>query len=104
MSVVREIKRQARAAILPAICLMAIAYFGYHLVEGDRGLRAYGRLQAEIADTQAVLDEVVGQRKKLERRVNLMRADSLDADMLEEEARLVLGQARHDEFVVFTKE
>lgn len=100
MSVVREVKKRVKAALAPAMCLAAISYFGYHLLEGDRGLRAYGRLSAELKDTQEVVDALVAERQKLERRVALLRAQTLDTDMLEEQARGVLGMVRKDDLVV----
>ena len=49
MSLVHELLRHVAAAATPVLCACAIFYFGYHLVEGDRGLYAYGRLVQEIA-------------------------------------------------------
>ncbi len=40
----------------------------------------------------------------LERRVQLLRPDSLDPDMLEERARKVLNFAKKDEVVIYDKE
>jgi cell division protein FtsB len=46
--------------------------------------------------------ELDAQRAELERKVKLLRPDSLDPDMLEERAREVLNYTREDEVVVMT--
>ena len=43
------------------------------------------------------------EREKLEKRVDLLRPENLDLDMLEERARSVLGLAHPDELVIYNK-
>ena len=40
MTTLREIRRRARNVIGPFLGLTAVVYFGYHTVQGDRGLFA----------------------------------------------------------------
>ncbi|HYM31570.1 MAG TPA: septum formation initiator family protein [Candidatus Cybelea sp.] len=101
MSLAYELRRRAKAAITPIVCVCGIVYFGYHLVEGERGLYAYTRLGGEIAKAKLTLAETAVERRRLERRVALMRPSGLDTDMLDEQARLVLGLVRRDEAVIF---
>ena len=101
MSLVYELRRRARAALTPVLCACAIAYFGYYLVEGDRGLYAYVRLSGELVKAENTLSETSAERRRLEHRVSLMRPNGLDTDMLDEQARLVLGRVRSDEMVIF---
>ena len=101
MSLLYELRRRARAAITPVVCACAIAYFGYYLVEGDRGLYAYVRLSGELVKAQETLAQTSAERRRLEHRVALMRPNGLDTDMLDEQARLMLGQVRADEMVIF---
>ena len=91
MSAVREIRRHSLAAIVPVICFAAIGYFAYHAMEGEHGINAYTRLTLQIRDTKAALAEVTAERQTLERRVGLLRASGLDADMLEEQGKKILG-------------
>ena len=103
MSLMYEIRRRARAAIVPVFCCCSIIYFGYHAIEGDRGLYAYTRINAEIDRTKVLLAGVTTERRTLERRVNLLRADGLDTDMLEEQSRAALGLSRADELVIYRR-
>ena len=76
------------------------ATFAYHSVEGDRGLFALIRLSEQIQESRVQLDELSAERKALERRVSNLRPDHLDADMLDERARLILNLARPDEIII----
>lgn len=100
MSAVREIRRHSLAAIVPVICFAAIGYFAYHAMEGEHGINAYTRLTLQIQDTKVALTEVTAERKTLERRVGLLRASGLDADMLDEQGKKVLGLIKPGERVI----
>lgn len=76
---------------MPLIGATLMAYFAYHALQGDRGIIAWWNLRHEIEQTDLTLSEVTVEKQALERRVSLLRPDSLDRDMLEERARLMLG-------------
>ena len=80
-----------RQVMVPLTGAMLLAYFGYHALEGDRGLIAWWNLRHQIEQTDITLAEVTAEKQALERRVSLLRPDSLDRDMLEERARIMLG-------------
>ncbi len=77
-----------------------MAYFGYHAVQGDRGLIAWWNLRYEIEKTNTDLARVTAEKQAMENRVALLRPQSLDRDMLEERARLMLGMMRPDDLVI----
>ncbi len=104
MAVWREIKRRARDVVGPVLGFCIVGYFAYHSVEGDRGITAFVRLTERIAEAQAQLGDLRSERQALERRVRLLRADSLDPDLLDERARQILNYARPDEVIIFEKE
>jgi len=100
MALADELKRRARDVIGPVLGLSALAYFVYHAVEGERGLFAYFRLTHQIEETRSGLEEVAAERRALERRVSLLRSESLDRDLLEERSRFILNYVRPDEIVI----
>ncbi len=102
MSLAFEVRRRAREAALPLVCALAIGYFGYHTVQGDRGLVAWLQLSHQVEQTEAELAAVQGERRTIERRVALLKVEGLDRDMLDERARVVLGLAHADEVVFIT--
>jgi len=95
----RRLRRRAGRIVGPAIGACAVAYFAYHGLHGDRGLFAFARYQQRIADAQQALDRLEGERRVLQHRVRLLHPGSLDRDMLDERARLMLSYGFNDEFV-----
>lgn len=86
----------------PACGLLAIAYFAFHAMHGDRGVLAWRHLDQKVREAHAELDAVRAERERLEHRVRLLHPQSLDQDMLDESVRRVLGYGRPDEIVIFT--
>jgi cell division protein FtsB len=82
--------------IVAALCL----YFAFYLLFGPRGLFALDRAQETLASTRADYALLKNRREKLEADVKLMRPDSLDPDMAEEQARRTLGYMKQDEIVI----
>lgn len=101
MEPVRRLRRHLKSGILPAVCVMVIAYFGYHLVEGERGLSAYARLSHDLVRAEALYRDAMAERHALELRTALLHPSHIDPDMLDERARVVLGVARRDEVVIY---
>ena len=102
MAIFDEIKRRARDVIGPVLGFCVVGYFAYHSVEGDRGLTAYVRLTEQLREARVQLGDVQDEREALERRVRLLRPDSLDPDLLDERVRQILNYSRPDEVVIFT--
>ena len=88
--------------LVSALGVCVVAYFLYHTVEGDRGWFAQVRLQNEVDAAQARLTTLQAEREALDRRVRLMRPESLDPDLLEEEARKTLNYSKPNELVILT--
>jgi cell division protein FtsB len=98
---IRQAIRRFLARILgPLLGCLAVAYFAYHLVNGERSLLAWRHMDGEIVEAEARLAQLRREREVLERRASLLRPDHLDPDMLEERARAVLNFAHPDEIVV----
>jgi len=98
--VFREMRRRAKVLVAPVLGLALIGYFAYHLVEGDRGLRAWMRLTQELRSAKAGLADVTAERVRLERRAANMRPDHLDRDLLDTQVRRMLDVAAPDEIVI----
>lgn len=98
----REISRKARQVIGPLLGAAVMGYFAYHAVQGDRGLIAWWNLRYEIEKSEFELEAVTAEKQTLEHRVALLRPASLDRDMLEERARVMLGAVHPDELIVPT--
>lgn len=77
-----------------------MGYFAYHLVEGDRGVKTYFLLQDRIERAERIDRELQRRRVVMEHRIHLLRAESLDPDLLSERAMIVLGLVHPDDRLV----
>ena len=100
MIVFREMRRRAKVLVAPVLGLALTGYFAYHLVEGDRGLRAWMRLTQELRSAKTALSDVSTERARLERRASNMRSEHLDPDLLDSQVRRTLDFAAPDEIVI----
>ena len=102
MDAIRTIRRRITEAILPGICLLLIAYFGHHAVQGELGLISYLQLNQKIITLEQDATLVAEQRAELEHRVALLSPNNgVDPDLLDEQARFMLGYSHRDELVIF---
>lgn len=85
---------------LPVLALGILGYFGYHAFTGSFGIWAMDRLEAEAAQLTVQLESLKDEHARLERRVATVRPDSLDADIVDMEARTALNVMREDEVVI----
>ena len=100
MIVVREMRRRAKVLVAPVMGLALTGYFAYHLVEGDRGLRAWLRIAQELHLAKATLAVVDADRAALEHRVSHMRADHVDPDLIDSQVRKTLDVVSPNEIVI----
>jgi cell division protein FtsB len=102
MQVRREFHRRLKslAAQLLGACLAG--YFIYHAVQGDRGILAWLRVNQQLEAAHQELATSTMARGALEQRVSLLSNSSLDLDMLEERARVMLNFSDPDDLVIFT--
>ena len=82
--------------VIVFICI----YFGFYTVNGDRGLLHYFHLVQEIDYAKQVAAQYHHERLKLEDKVRLLSSESLDLDLLDEQAKMVLNLMREDEFII----
>lgn len=101
-------KTRARAIVFPIVFYLVLGVASGYLVwgasKGDRGLTAKARYDAEAAQLQAELAQLQSERARWRRRVDAMRSDAVDRDLLDEEARAVLDRVGKDDIVIFTSD
>ncbi len=89
-----------RAALLPAACIAAMAYFGYHALAGNSGLMSLSGYRAEQKRLSVTAASVAERRAVLERKVHLLARQGADPDLADELVRQNLGLVRPDEVVL----
>ena len=92
------VTRPRLRSILTALGLYAIAatligYFGVNAYTGNLGLRARQDLDAQIAELTGDRDRIKAEREQWQHKVELLKSDRLDPDLLDERARALLGYA-----------
>ncbi len=93
----------SRRAAGPLCCVLMMFYLGFHAVSGERGLFALFKESRKLELLSAELASIRENRAEMEKKIKLMSNNSLDLDMLDEQARTILGLAGKDEVVLFTK-
>ncbi len=94
------LKRQAKAALPPLLFLALAGYFAANATRGDLGLRAYAARGQDLARAEAARAEAEADVATWQRRVASLRAEHLDADVIDERARAMLNLADPDDIVV----
>ncbi|OBQ96072.1 septum formation initiator family protein [Mesorhizobium sp. AA23] len=93
-------QRNTGKLIVPSLCVLFLAYFGFHAYHGEFGIYSKYRLQAQAAELQTQLDAVKARRIDFERRVQLMHEGTLEKDMLDEQARKALNLSHPGEITI----
>ncbi len=100
MLILARLRAVAVPLLLHCAAGAASAYFVWHASNGQRGLKTSLEYEKQIADLQTDLDRLKTERTRWNRRISLVRGDTMDRDVLEEEARLILGRAHKYDVVV----
>ena len=83
-----------------AIAFALSAYFTFAAVQGDFGLFRRVEIQAEAEELRLDLGRLQSQIGEMENLTQRLSDDYLDLDLLDEQARSVLGLVRADEIVI----
>jgi cell division protein FtsB len=100
MAIATRTRRRITQILGPVFAASVVAYFAFYTVEGERGLIALSRLQAQEAQAETSYAAVKGNRDALQARVMSLRPDSLDVDRLDERTRTLLNDSRSDELII----
>ena len=100
MRTIQKRKTYLGQLIVPAITASFLAYFAIHAHSGQYGIEAKADLARQLANRSAKLDELTGQRERLEKRVQLLHDGTLERDMIDERARRALNVVTADEIVI----
>lgn len=83
------------------IAIFVIFYFGFFIIFGSKGLVEYFNLRAQIQNKEAAKQEIFAKMQAKKNMVDGMNLNSLDLDLLDEQARKVLGYSGKNEVVIY---
>lgn len=94
-------KRPALGALIFFMIAFGMGgYFTFAAVQGDYGLFRRAEIEAEEKALRAQLDRLQAQVARMENLTRRLSDDYLDLDLLDQQARDVLGMIRADEIVI----
>ncbi len=88
--------------VVTCVCCALLGYFAWHAWEGPRGYPYREGLEQKLAVLDAKYQDIKSKREAFERKVSLLRPESIDPDLLDELARSTLEVAKPNDLVVFT--
>ena len=89
-----------RAAAMPALATMIVAFFGGYALFGSNGVLAWGEYSKALETRREALIVVEREKATLANRVALLDPRHANPDMVDELVRRDLGVAHPDEMIV----
>ena len=83
------------------IAFAIIFYFTFFTLFGDKGLVTLHKLSKEISQKDVTKEELSAKMRAKKNMVEGMNQNSLDIDLLDEQARKTLGYAGKNEVVIY---
>jgi cell division protein FtsB len=100
------VRTRLRSIVLPIVLYLVLGVASGYLVwgasNGEHGLKAKEQFDAEAVELKAQLAGLKDERARWELRVASLRPESIDRDLLDEEAHALIDRVAKDAVVVFT--
>ena len=94
-------KKPAFGVFLYSLAALALSgYFTFAAVQGDFGLLKRAEIEADEQELRAQLAHLQNQVARMENLTRRLSDDYLDIDLLDQQARDILGLLRADEIVI----
>ncbi|GHT90826.1 hypothetical protein FACS1894122_02070 [Alphaproteobacteria bacterium] len=94
------LNRNLKSVASNAIWICIVGYFLFHMVSGARGAVSHEKLSREMDRLEHELLSLKEENAFLENKIRLIRDDNLDLDLLEEQARNLLGMTHENDLVI----
>ena len=99
-------RTRLRSIVVPILFYLVLGaasgWLVYNASTGDRGLDAKAKYEAETADLKTQLASLKEERDRWRRKVAGLSPESVDRDLLDEEAHAMLNRVGKDELVIMT--
>ena len=100
MTLINRTQPQVGTA-LALTCAVALGgYFSFAAIQGDYGVLRRMQIEAETADLSRERDRLAAEVARMENLTLRLSDDYLDLDLLDQQARDILGLVRPDEIIV----
>jgi cell division protein FtsB len=88
------------AAVYFLVVFVLGFYFTFAAVQGDYGVFRRVQIEAEAASLRAERDTLAAELAEIENKTRRLSDEFLDLDLLDQQAREILGMIRADEIVI----
>lgn len=95
-----KISKNIRFIASNIVWIFVACYFIYHIFTGARGAISWTILSKEVAQLEEELKNIKNENAFLENKINRLRENNLDLDLLEEQARTILGFAGKSDVII----
>ncbi|MGE4480616.1 FtsB family cell division protein [Acidocella sp.] len=96
----RALKNRLRGLVAPSIFLALTYYFGWNAVHGKSGLEAQAAQRTQLQSAQTNAEATHGRLVMWQTKVKDLAGQSIQPDMLDEQAREVLNLSDPNDLVV----
>lgn len=91
---------QFGGALFAAVLIAMMGYLTFAALQGEHGLFRLFQIEAQATRLEAELEALKAQRAVVANKARGLAPETLDLDLLDEQARKVLGLARADEILI----
>jgi cell division protein FtsB len=93
-------RKSAFDSLVLLFCLLLYGYLGWHYFYGTRSIAVQAKLEARQAELRQELESEAKKRLELESKVDRLRPEHIDHDLLDEVARRTLNFVGDREIVL----
>lgn len=86
--------------VFAGVAVALVCYLAFAALQGEHGLFSLLKVEAEERRLSEELSALRAEREVIENKTRRLSSGSLDPDLLDEQARKVLGLGRADEIIV----
>jgi cell division protein FtsB len=84
-------------------CLITLGTFAWHGFAGERGVAYLSTLETQHVALAVKLEKLAKDREEIDKKLKLLRPESVDPDLVDELVRAQLGLVRPGDLVILTK-
>lgn len=99
----KRLRTILNALVLYVMAALLIGYFGVNAYDGNHGLKAKQDIDRQMAKLSAKLASLQSEEAQWLHRIDLLKSDDIDEDMLDERARALLDDAGPNDLVMMIK-
>lgn len=77
-------------------------YFIYHILNGEYGVFSYKYINKDLIREESILDKKKLEIEKKQNKINRLKSNNIDLDLLDEELKKNVGIIDKNEIILFT--